>query len=465
MVGLVRTKRCLIALFIMTAGSATVWSQNSTTVDWHNSATTLLRDAGGNPLPQGSASSNSDGMLVQLGYFTSATTANKFSGTWTPLTGAGGRPRTAIGDSFNLLGSGNGALQFNTFFLTGTATIEVYDLNDSGHYQTQSSVGIWPTTPPNSQILGIRFYDTPDGQFGYYNTVSSDTWRWKTPTASGSVVQIDLSSSTLAFQDPNNPLLTAIPVGTPAQLVNISSRLSVGTGDNVLIGGFIITGADQKKLIVRAIGPSLTVPGALADPALQLFDESGALIASNDNWRSTQQQEIINTTIPPPNDNEAAIVTTLSPGAYTSVVRGVNDSTGTALVEVYDLARNADSRLGNISTRGFVQTGDNVLVGGVIVLGEAPLKVIIRAIGPSLLLDGRLANPTLGLFDDNGSALGFNDNWRESQQAEIMATTIPPQDDLESAIVATLTAANYTAVVRGAQNSTGIAVVEVYALQ
>lgn len=458
-------RRHLITLLILTGGWGTAWSQSSTTVNWYNSTTSTLRDMAGNPLTQGNASLNCDGDLIQLGYFTTATTANKFSGTWIPLTGAPGQPRTTIGDSFNLAGSGDGVVQFNTFFLSGTATVEVYDASDSGHYQTQSAIGVSATTPPENQILALRFYDTADGRSGHYNTVSSDTWRWKAPAVFGSVLQLDLSNSTLAFQDPSSALMTTIPVAAPSQLANISSRLSVGTGDNVLIGGFIITGADQKKVVVRAIGPSLAISGVLADPALELYNASGVLVASNDNWRSTQQQEIIDTTVPPSNDKEAAIVATLDGGAYTSVLRGVNNATGIALVEAYDLAPSADSRLGNISTRGLVQIGDNVLIGGVIVTGTTPLRVIIRAIGPSLSLPKKLADPTLELFDGNGSALAFNDNWRESQEREIAETTIPPQNDLESAIVVTLEAGNYTAVVRGSWDSTGVAVVEVYALQ
>lgn len=458
-------RRHLITLFMLTGGWVTAWSQSSTTVNWYNSTISPLRDMAGNPLTQGNAVLNCDGTLIQLGYFTSATTANKFSGTWVPLTGAPGRPRTTIGDSFDLNGSGDGVAQFNTFFQSGTATIEVYDESDGGHYQTQSSVGISSTTPPDNQILAIRFYDTADGRSGHYNTVSSDTWRWKAPALFGSIVQIDFSNSTLAFQDPNRALRTAIPIEARGQLANISSRLSVGIGDNVLIGGFIITGPEPKKLIVRAIGPSLAIPGALADPALEIFNESGTVIASNDNWKTTQQQEIINTTIPPSNEKEAAIVAMLDAGAYTSMLRGVKGATGVALVEVYDLARKADSSLGNISTRGFVQTGDNVLIGGVIVTGTTPLRVIIRAIGPSLSLPNKLEDPTLELFNRNGSALAFNDNWRESQETEIAETTVPPQKDLESAIVATLEAGNYTAVVRGRRDSTGVALVEVYALR
>ena len=225
----------------------------------------------------------------------------------------------------------------------------------------------------------------------------------------------------------------------PAILGNISTRLRVETGDNVLIGGFIVTGTQPKKVIVRAIGPSLSsfFPDALADPVLELRDSSGGLIRSNDNWRSDQEAEIIATGIPPSDDLESAIVATLpaNNSAYTAIVRGVNNGTGIGVVEAYDLDRTVDSKLANISTRGFVQTGDNVLIGGLIVLGQNPLRVIVRAIGPSLTIPGELADPTLELRDGNGALIASNDNWRSDQEAEIIATGIPPANDLESAIV------------------------------
>ena len=260
------------------------------------------------------------------------------------------------------------------------------------------------------------------------------------------------------------------PTPTPSSTIfgNISTRLRVETGDNVLIGGFIITGTQPKKVIVRAIGPSLSsfFPGALADPILELRNSSGGLIASNDNWRSDQEAEIIATTIPPSNDLESAIVATLpaNNSAYTAIVRGVNNGTGIGVVEAYDLDRTVDSKLANISTRGLVQTGDNVLIGGLIVLGQNPLRVIVRAIGPSLPVPGALGDPTLELHDGNGALIASNDNWRSDQEAEIIATTIPPSNDLESAIVRNLAPGNYTAIVRGANNTTGIAVVEAYGL-
>jgi CSLREA domain-containing protein len=250
------------------------------------------------------------------------------------------------------------------------------------------------------------------------------------------------------------------------RLANISTRLRVETGDNVLIGGFIVTGSGDKRIIVRALGPSLPVGDRLANPRLDLFDGNGQLIASNDNWQEApNRQEIIDSTIAPTNDLESAILTNVSAGPHTAVVSGVNGGTGVGLVEVYDLGSNQNTRLANISTRGRVLTGDNVMIGGLIVTGPTPQNVIIRAIGPSLPIGGRLADPFLELIDGNGTAIRSNNNWRDTQQSEIEASTIPPSSDLESAIVTSLPPAAYTAVVRGVNGGTGVALVELYALQ
>jgi hypothetical protein len=239
----------------------------------------------------------------------------------------------------------------------------------------------------------------------------------------------------------------------------------VETGENVLIGGFIISGTQAKKVLLRAIGPSLSLPGGLADPNLELHDGAGALIIGNDNWMDApNKQEIIDSTIPPPDDLESAILMTLAPGAYTAIVAGVNNTSGIGLVEAYDLETTVDSKLVNISTRGLVQTGDDVMIGGFIVVGTDGQRVIVRAIGPSLTVTGSLADPTLELHNADGSILASDDNWRDTQEAEIIATTIPPTNDLESAIVATLPPNSYTAIVQGANGSTGVALVEVYAL-
>ena len=250
----------------------------------------------------------------------------------------------------------------------------------------------------------------------------------------------------------------------PASLANISTRLRVGTGDNAMIGGFIITGTQTKTVIVRGIGPSLSMPGALADPVIEVHGSSGQLLATTDNWRDGLYAEQVASTLPPSNDLESALYGAINPDTYTVVVRGKNDTAGAALFEVYDLDQTADSKLANVSTRGLVQTGDNVLIGGVIVRGQDPLRVIVRAIGPSLPVQGALADPTLELRDGNGALIVANDNWRSDQQAEIIATTIPPSNDLESAIVRKLVPGNYTAIVRGVNNTTGIAVVEAYDL-
>ena len=252
----------------------------------------------------------------------------------------------------------------------------------------------------------------------------------------------------------------------PAQLLNISTRTGVQSGDNVLIGGFIVTGNDSKKVIVRAMGPSLPVDGRLANPQLELFDSTGALVRANDNWQeAANRQEIIDSTLAPSADFESAVLLTLAPGAYTAVVRGADGGAGVSLVELYDLDPTAASKLANISTRGSVQTGDNVMIAGTIVAGVESQKVLVRALGPSLPVSGKLSDPSLELFDGNGVLLAANNNWKDTQRAEIEATTIPPPNDLEAAIVTGLPPAAYTAVVRGVGDSSGVALVEVYALQ
>ena len=266
------------------------------------------------------------------------------------------------------------------------------------------------------------------------------------------------------------PTPSATPTATPSQLLNISTRMRVQTGDNVLIGGFIITGTGPKRVILRGIGPSLSgqgLTGVLPDPTLELH---GAVSINNDNWRDTQEAEIQATGIPPSNDLESAIVASLEPGAYTAILAGKENTTGIGLVEVYDLDQPAGSKLANISTRGFVETGDNVMIGGFIT-GPADTggtTVLIRAIGPSLGAVGiqdSLQDPTLELHDGSGALIAMNDNWRDIQEAEIIATEIPPTDDRESAILQTLAPGNYTAIVRGKDNTTGVALVEAYNLQ
>ena len=259
------------------------------------------------------------------------------------------------------------------------------------------------------------------------------------------------------------------------RLANISSRVFVQSGDRVSIDGFIARGGTSKRVLVRGIGPSLVssdITGVLVDPAIELFNGNGNSIASNDNWQeNANRQEIIDTGAAPLAPNESAIIATLPSGAaglpYTVVLRGARGTSGIGLVEVYDLDREPESELVNISTRGFVATGDNVMIGGVIIDGLMAKRIIVRAIGPSLTqfgVGGALADPTLTLFNSNGDAITANDNWRDSQAAEIEATTIPPRDERESAIVATLPPSHYTAIVRGREDTEGVALIEVYTL-
>jgi hypothetical protein len=246
------------------------------------------------------------------------------------------------------------------------------------------------------------------------------------------------------------------------RLLNISTRLQVLTDENVLIGGFIITGTGPKNVIVRGIGPSLSsfgIPNALMDPVLELHDGSGAMLTTNDDWRDTQDSKIEATGLAPGDDRESAILMSLDPGTYTAILSGVNQTTGIGLVEVYDLDQSAGSKLANISTRGFVDTGDNVMIGGIIIgpsdTGDA--TVLIRAIGPSLINAGvsdALQNPELELHDGQGTTLTTNDDWRDTQESDIEATGLAPADDRESAILQSLAPGAYTAIVSGKNDTT-----------
>jgi hypothetical protein len=295
---------------------------------------------------------------------------------------------------------------------------------------------------------------------------------------SGSATSDFGNTASLTFDLPPEVSFNSVSgtLSAGSRLVNISTRAEVLGGDSVAIAGFIVTGNDPKKVIIRGIGPSLAgqgVSGALADPTLELHhtDAMGndVTLATNNDWKDTQQSEIEATGIPPTNDLESAIVRTLDPGSYTAILRGKNNGTGVGLVEVYDLAASVDSRLANISTRAFVDTGDNVLIGGIIGGGNGSQpKVLIRAIGPSLTGAGvanALQDPFLELHDANGGLVASNNDWQDTQKAEIEATGIPPTDARESAIVATLLPTNYTAIVRGQNNTSGVGLVEVYQLQ
>lgn len=259
-------------------------------------------------------------------------------------------------------------------------------------------------------------------------------------------------------------------VNGPVQLANISTRGNVQTGDNILIAGFVVHTSSMKKVMIRALGPSLKTPTHLADPYLELYDEHGTLIAKNDDWRAGQQQEIMASGIPPSSDVESALITSLPAGNYTAHVHGARGEVGTGIVEVYDLDAFSytSGRLVNISTRGLVSLDDDVLIGGFIVRGDNAERVIIRGIGPDLTGAGvpnALADPTLELHDRDGSLIASNDNWRSSQEQEIRDSKLAPNDDRDSATIASLAPGVYTAVLRGKNNTTGVGLVEFYDLK
>ena len=262
-----------------------------------------------------------------------------------------------------------------------------------------------------------------------------------------------------------------LPFTPPGKAVNIATRVFVDTGERVSIAGFIVTGDIAKKVLIRGMGPSLAasaVPDPLQDPTLTLFNDAATVLQANDDWmHSPDATEIISTGLAPKYSSESAIIANLAPGQYTAALAGKDGSIGNGLVEVYDLASGNSSTLGNVSTRGFVGTGDNVMIGGVTIdSGDNPI-VVLRVLGHTLTEAGisePLLDPTIELFDQNGTVLDFNDDWKDGQAPAIVATGLTPNDDRESALVAFLAPGQYTAVVRGKNDTTGVALVEAYRL-
>jgi hypothetical protein len=273
----------------------------------------------------------------------------------------------------------------------------------------------------------------------------------------------------------NQNFTLQIPPGPPpaTHVTNISTRVSVQTGQGVAIAGFIVTGTDSKVVVIRALGPTLTnfnVTGVLADPTLGLYDGSGTLISSNNDWKNTDAPDILqNTGLAPSFDVESAIAINLQPGNYTVILSGNNGTTGVGLVEVYDIGSGVSAELTNVSTRGLVGTGQNVVIAGFITSeGSGSTQVVVRGLGPTLTqygVSGALADPLVTLVDHNGNVVQTNNNWKNSQQAAaIQATGKAPPNDLEAAILATVQPGNYTAILFGNGGGTGIGLVEVYKL-
>jgi hypothetical protein len=379
---------------------------------------------------------------------------------------------------------GGATWQPNIRLTSVTTDTSLAPLTDSG-YMIGDYLGIAPTTEPDVPAVPVwvdtrtgnpdpfvtRVGIAPEVDFTSFQASRLSLAQIDNPDLGGTGGDADGDgennlSEFLSGTEPND----STSVIRPSRQLNISTRETVGTGDNVLIGGFIVTGSASKNVILRAIGPSLGAAGitnALQDPVLELHDQTGSLIASNDNWRDSQEAQIEATGIPPTDDRESALVATLVPGEYTAILLGKNNTTGTALVEAYDLDSTPASQFANISTRGLVGTGTDVLIGGLIVSAEesGQANVIVRALGPSLGgsgVSGVLADPTLELHDKDGDILAANDNWDDTQGGIISSTGLAPNDANEAALFITLAAGEYTAVVQGANETSGVGQVEVF---
>ncbi|MGH8094881.1 MAG: kelch repeat-containing protein [Chthoniobacterales bacterium] len=439
------------------------------------------------------------------GLLASAETYDPASGKWT-LTGslakraltAGSLNIAREGHTATLLPNGQmlvaGGLGANNSVL---ASAELYDPTSGAWSATgnlaTARVGHTATLLSSGQVLVAGGSDSGDVAMASAELYDFMNGTW---TAAGSMLTARVGQT--ATLQSNGQVLVAGGLGTgrsylssaevydsappPSQSLNISTRGDVETGDGVLIGGFIVTGTEPKQVIIRALGPSLSlshVSGVLANPTLELHNSSGAVIATNDNWKDNSagdQATIINqglnlyagSTI---SDAESILVQTLAPGSYTGIVSGAAGGTGIGLVEVYDVDAITDGQLANISTRGFVGTSDNLLIGGFI-LGPgtgATATVIVRAIGPSLAANGvtnPLLDPTLVIDNADGDVIASNDNWMDSPDAAtITSDGLAPTNSNESALLITPGPGGYTAIVSGVGSTTGIGLVEVYNLK
>jgi PKD repeat protein len=295
-----------------------------------------------------------------------------------------------------------------------------------------------------------------------------------TPTPGGTATPTPTPGGTATPSPTATPTATPTPQPTPTnvELLNISGRVFTQGADNVGIGGFIINGEGTVRVMGRGLGPSLKVNGTpvqgrLENPVLELHDSNGHVL-SNDDWRSTQEAEVQGSGLAPTDDREAAIIKRLPAGNYTAIIRGANSSSGIGLAELYDLDSSDPGELGNLSVRALVQTDDDVLIDGVILRGGNSKRVVFRAIGPELHdrgVQGELQDPTLDVYDQNGTLLRTNDNWKDApNSAEIQSAGLAPTDERESAILLTLPSGNYTSIVRGAGRTTGIALSEAFKL-
>lgn len=323
----------------------------------------------------------------------------------------------------------------------------------------------------NVQVLNLTSQDRLDIE-AFLLTLSGNAVylepKWSNPfSASGTITLINVPPGL-------SPTPTPTPAQSPARSLNISSRLGAGAGDQAVIGGFIITGNTSKAVLIRGLGPALSsfgLTGLLNDPMLELRAADGAVLFQNDNWKDSQSTQIEATPYAPGDDRESVIIASLAPGAYTAILSGKNQTTGLALLEIYDLDQAVDAQLANISTRGLVGAQNNVMIGGFILGGNNGItRVAVRGLGPSLAqfgLSPLLADPTLELHDANGATLIANDNWADDPAAAALlsASGLAPASSNESAIFTSLAPGQFTAILAGKNGGTGLGIVEVYNLR
>ncbi len=374
-----------------------------------------------------------------------------------------------VSDIRNL--SGFGEMLHVLFEQNGLPEEADLSTGDSGGAVFLNDAGVWKLAALNTDVDG-PFYSGPGGNGLFFAALYDERGSY---TVDGTLISGNAPVPSGFYSSRVSSRLGWIYSIIDPGLANISARVLVGTGDQISIAGFIIQGdaAQAKRVAIRGLGPSLQVGGVpvpelLADPVLELHDATGAIIASNDNWRGLQATEIESLGLAPENEKEAVIIATLPAGNYTAVMQGLNGNSGIGLIEVYDLDPRGDSRLVNLSARAFVATSDDVLIGGLI--GRSVSKrLLLRALGPELAAHGitaPLGNPVLELHDSNGAILSTNDNWKDApNSSEIAASGLAPVDDRESAILIALVPGTYTAIVRGAGGAgTGVALLEAYLL-
>jgi hypothetical protein len=372
----------------------------------------------------------------------------------------------------------------NCFDHLATISIDNFEvIQTTGPTEGPRSPGAPTVDAGPDQVIGIDDTATLSAMISAPNGGTTINWRLYSGPAAVQLTNSNSATANASFTAPGSYTFIAsvsdnihavaydaviIKVMPHVRMANISTRAGVGTAQNVAIAGFIINGESPKRVMLRALGPSLTpfgVTGALNDPMLDLRDGAGNQIATNDNWKDSQEQAIVDTGLAPGNDSESAIVATLTPGNYTAITSGKDNTTGIGLVEVYEL--DSTSRLLNISTRGFGGGADNALIAGLILAGTDNGTICFRALGPSLAsfgVQGVIADPRLDLFNAQGTKVGANNNWKDSQQSIIQSAGLAPGNDTESALLIDLAPGNYTAIVSGIGGAIGVALIEAYHL-